>query len=91
MEEGLIKLLSARLCQGSIAGAISTLTKLLLKVLSALLPYQFSHFISEFYRKIIMNLNSLLTFFRNGCNILNSELKFIFERGVIFAKVEGRY
>ena len=38
-----------------------------------------------------MNLNSLLTFSRNGCNILNSELKFIFKRGVIFAKVEGRY
>ena len=31
---GQIKLLSARLCQGSIADAISTLTKLLLKVLS---------------------------------------------------------
>ena len=30
----MIKLLSARLCQGSIADAISTLTKLLLKVLS---------------------------------------------------------
>ena len=34
----MIKLLSARLCQGSIADAISTLTKLLLKVLSCPTP-----------------------------------------------------
>ena len=36
-----------------------------------------------------MNLNSLLTYFRNGCNIINSEFKFIFERRDYMQKLKA--
>ena len=60
----MIKLLSARLCQGSIADAISTLTKLLLKVLSDLAP------------SLNLNCNILTIFFK----ILENYAKFLYNR-----------